>query len=109
LYNVLHNAGKFAHDGRVTLSSSRDGNGPEWIRFEVDDTGAGMTREQLARITRFEPFTLGDSSMSRPSTGTGLGLVIAARYCKMLGADLEIDSTAGRGTRVTIRLRVPSR
>jgi signal transduction histidine kinase len=105
LLNLLSNATKFTQQGTITLDVTRDG-GPEdsWVHFQVADDGIGMTPEQVA--TLFQPFTQADSSTTRRYGGTGLGLTITRRFCRMLGGDVTVTSTAGRGSTFTIR--VPS-
>ena len=105
LFNLLSNAGKFTSRGRVALRAERkrerDG---EWIEVSVSDTGIGLTPEQVAGL--FVPFKQADASTSRKYGGTGLGLAISARFCKMLGGDIRVDSTYGAGS--TFVLRVPA-
>ncbi len=103
LFNLLSNASKFTENGRVTLSVSREAvDGSDWVEFQVNDTGIGMTPEQLARL--FQPFTQADASTTRKYGGTGLGLTITRRFCQMLGGDVTVDSKPGEGSTFTIRL-----
>jgi PAS domain S-box-containing protein len=108
LLNLLSNAAKFTEQGLVTLSVKRDSQGPEgWIEFEVTDSGIGMSATQLMKL--FQPFVQADVDTTRKYGGTGLGLVISRRLCRMLGGDVSVDSVAGGGSRFTVRLpsRVP--
>jgi signal transduction histidine kinase len=84
------------------VTRERDGAGPDWIRIQVADDGIGMTNEQIGKL--FQPFTQVDSSATRRYGGTGLGLTITRRYCRMLGGDVTVTSTPGRGSTFTIRL-----
>lgn len=99
LLNILGNAVKFTQAGSVTLRLRAQ---PDAVRFEIQDTGIGMTPEQAARALL--PFEQADASTTRHFGGTGLGLTISARLIAMLGDDLEIDSAPGVGT--TVRFRI---
>ncbi len=103
LFNLLSNACKFTDHGTVSLSVSRDTRGgPESIVFRVRDTGIGMTPEQIARL--FEAFSQADAATTRKYGGTGLGLALSRRLCRMMGGDVTVESEAGRGSTFTIRL-----
>lgn len=105
LVNLVGNAGKFTHDGRISLVCARERvRGEEHVVFRVTDTGIGMDPEQLARISRFEPFVQADASITRRYGGTGLGLTISQRLCRLMGGSLVIESEPGVGTTVTCRL-----
>ncbi len=70
-----------------------------WLRFDVIDTGIGLSDEQLAQL--FKPFSQGDASTTRKFGGTGLGLIISRKLSSLLGGDIVITSTPGSGTTVT--------
>jgi CheY-like chemotaxis protein len=70
--------------------------------FRVSDTGIGMTPEQLTRL--FEAFSQADAATTRRYGGTGLGLALSRRLCRMMGGDVTVASEAGRGSTFTIRL-----
>ncbi len=108
LFNLLSNACKFTHDGRVELCARRHASphGDELV-FEVRDTGIGMTDEQLARV--FEAFMQADNSTTREFGGTGLGLTVTRHFCELLGGDIDVESTHGQGTTFTVRLRADLR
>ena len=72
------------------------------IVFAVSDTGIGMTPEQMARL--FEEFGQADASTTRRYGGTGLGLALSRRLCRMMGGDITVTSEPGRGSTFTIRL-----
>ncbi|MSQ01224.1 MAG: response regulator [Myxococcales bacterium] len=101
LANLLGNAVKFTQVGgvriRVTLEQAAP-NGPA-LRFEVTDTGVGMTPEQIGLL--FQPFTQADASTTREFGGTGLGLHIARRLAQMLGGSVTVTSEFGRGSTFT--------
>jgi signal transduction histidine kinase/DNA-binding response OmpR family regulator len=103
LLNLLSNASKFTDHGTVALTVERvaeqDG---DWIMFRVQDTGIGMTPEQMRRL--FQAFTQADLSTTRKYGGTGLGLVITRRLCQMMGGDVTVQSVKDKGSTFTIRL-----
>jgi GAF domain-containing protein/DNA-binding response OmpR family regulator/anti-sigma regulatory factor (Ser/Thr protein kinase) len=103
LFNLLSNACKFTERGTVSLAVVREAaDGQEWIAFSVSDTGIGMTPDQVAKL--FEAFTQADAATTRRFGGTGLGLALSRRLCRMMGGDVTVDSEAGRGSTFTIRL-----
>src|SRR4029453_2656402 len=103
LFNLLSNACKFTEQGTVTLAASREtGEGGDWIVFTGSDTGIGMTAEQLARL--FEAFSQADAATNRKYGGTGLGLALSRRLCRMMGGDVTVESETGRGSTFTVRL-----
>ena len=105
LLNLLSNAAKFTHDGRIELEVQREvGTDGEYMIFRVSDTGVGMTPEQLERV--FQPFEQGTGSTSRDHGGTGLGLALTRRFCRLMGGDVQAESEPGRGSRFTVRLPV---
>ncbi len=110
LMNLLANAVKFTDEGRVELSCSvvsREG-GLCTLRFDVSDTGIGMTPAQMERL--FQPFAQADSSVSRRFGGTGLGLVITRHLAQAMGGDVCVRSLPGIGSTftLTVRLEEPS-
>ena len=106
LFNLLSNASKFTQEGTISLTARRrpaDGDGGgERIVFEVSDTGIGMDEEQVTKI--FQAFTQADSSTTREYGGTGLGLTISKRFCRLMGGDLSARSVRGTGTTFTVEL-----
>jgi len=99
LLNLLSNAGKFTHDGRVKLEVRP---ALTEISFIVSDTGIGMTEEQQGRL--FQAFSQADASTTRQYGGTGLGLAISRHFCEMLGGSIAVESAPGRGSTFTITL-----
>jgi signal transduction histidine kinase/CheY-like chemotaxis protein len=105
LFNLLSNACKFTDRGTVALTVARETiDGRDFMMFRVSDTGIGMTPEQLSRL--FEAFSQADAATTRRYGGTGLGLALSRRLCRMMGGDVTVESAAGRGSTFTIRLPV---
>ncbi len=102
LLNLLGNAVKFTDEGTIDVVGRREG---EWVVIEVIDTGIGVATEHLARL--FEPFWQVDQSPTRRVGGTGLGLSVTRRLARLLGGDVTVESTPGRGS--TFRVRIPIR
>lgn len=102
LLNLLSNAIKFTEAGRVSLSVRALGAPDAGICFEISDTGIGMTPETLSRL--FQRFSQGDASSSRRFGGTGLGLEISRSLARAMGGDIEVESSAGRGSLFRVRL-----
>ena len=103
LTNLVSNAVKFTENGTVRISTSKeDGSAGKRIAIAVEDTGIGMSPEQLGRL--FQEFSQADSSTTRRYGGTGLGLVISQRFCQMMGGDITVESELGRGSKFTIFL-----
>jgi signal transduction histidine kinase len=99
--NLLSNAVKFTPaGGRMTLSARREANGS--LAICIADTGIGIAPEQIA--VALAPFGQVDGSITRKYEGVGLGLPLAKRLVELHDGVLEIDSTLGKGTTVTIRL-----
>jgi signal transduction histidine kinase/CheY-like chemotaxis protein len=106
LFNLLSNASKFTERGTITLHAERETRSSEgdWIVLRVQDTGIGMTREQLGRM--FQAFSQADASTVRKYGGTGLGLAITRHFCRMMGGDVTVASESGKGSTFTLRLPV---
>ncbi|KQV61344.1 MULTISPECIES: CHASE domain-containing protein [unclassified Duganella] len=99
LLNLVSNALKFTDSGTVSVHASRDPSEPGMLRWDVSDTGIGISPDQIQRL--FTPFSQADASMARRYGGTGLGLAISQRLAQMMGGTIEVSSTAGRGTTFT--------
>ncbi len=97
LVNLVGNAIKFTHQGRVTVSVAfEETGGAASLRFKVVDTGIGMEPDQMAKI--FEPFAQADATTTRVYGGTGLGLTISRRIVQLLGGELTATSEVGKGS-----------
>jgi len=113
LLNLLGNAVKFTDTGKVSLrvlpappadvAASQDG-APARLRFEVTDSGIGMTAQQLGRI--FQPFEQ-VSSAQRREGGTGLGLAISQQLVRLMGGNIDVASEPGKGSTFWFEIAVP--
>ncbi|MBD3677134.1 MAG: PAS-domain containing protein [Rhodobacteraceae bacterium] len=101
LYNLLSNASKFSENDEIELRVSMSDAG-KLLKIEVQDHGIGMSPVQVEKV--FEPFTQADASTSRKYGGTGLGLTITREFCRMMGGDLGVRSTEGKGTTFTMTI-----
>lgn len=103
LFNLLGNAAKFTTDGKITLKvEPRASEDMPWITFEVRDTGIGISEEHLSRL--FEEFSQADATTARLYGGTGLGLVISERMCRLMGGKLTATSRLGEGSSFLVTL-----
>jgi signal transduction histidine kinase len=102
LMNVISNAMKYTPDGgRIEIVTYSSGGN---VIITIEDTGVGIPAEDLPRV--FDRFYRVDKARSRESGGTGLGLSIAKEIITLHGGDIEISSTQGVGTKVTITLPI---
>jgi signal transduction histidine kinase/DNA-binding response OmpR family regulator len=103
LLNLLSNAAKFTERGRITLAARRmAGPDGDRLQFVVSDTGIGIAPEQLPGL--FQAFSQARSSTARDYGGTGLGLAITRHFCRLLGGDVAVESTPGKGSTFTLIL-----
>ncbi|MGI3902046.1 MAG: sensor histidine kinase [Janthinobacterium lividum] len=103
LFNLLSNAAKFTEHGRITLRVRREVVGEsDWLSFAVEDTGIGMSAEQICRL--FQRFSQADESTTRRFGGTGLGLALSRAFARLLGGDIAVVSEPGQGTVFTLRV-----
>ena len=105
--NLLSNAVKFTAVGEVRLRAfvAYGGRAVPMLRVDVTDTGIGIEADRMAQI--FQPFELGDASMTRRYGGTGLGLAISTRLADLMGGWVRGASVPGEGA--TFSLEVPLR
>ena len=105
--NLINNATKFTEKGNITLRIEIEQATDMNVRLaiSVSDTGIGMTPEQVERL--FNAFTQADGSTTRKYGGTGLGLVITKSLVELMGGQLNVESTAGVGSKFFFRLTFP--
>ncbi len=99
LLNLVGNAVKFTDTGEVVVHAEKvPTKGPGvMLRFDVSDTGIGLTEEERAQV--FSTYSQVDSSTTRRHGGTGLGLAIARMLSQLMGGDIGVDSEKGAGSR----------
>jgi len=98
--NLLSNAAKFTHEGKILLSVQKVSNAS--VSISVKDSGIGIGEEALGRV--FEEFQQADNTTTRQYGGTGLGLTISRNLARLLGGDLTATSILGNGSRFTLTI-----
>ena len=98
LTNLTSNAVKFTEQGEVTvnITQSVDANNVDQLRFEVRDTGIGISNSILPNL--FEPFVQADGATSRRFGGSGLGLSISKKLVELMGGAIGANSSFGKGS-----------
>jgi signal transduction histidine kinase/FixJ family two-component response regulator len=97
LTNLIGNAIKFTDDGEIAILISINNSDDQFsLRFDVKDTGIGISDEAQRRI--FDAFCQADGSTSRRYGGTGLGLAIVRRLVEMMGGNIGVESKPGKGS-----------
>jgi signal transduction histidine kinase len=99
LQNLIGNAVKFTEAGQVTIAAARVA---DTLQISVRDTGIGIAADQVPTI--FDEFRQADDSAARKYGGAGLGLAIARKYAMLLGGEIAVESTPGRGSTFTVTL-----
>ena len=102
LINLLGNAVKFTRAGQVTFSVDYQ---REMARFEIEDTGPGLSEAELAQV--FEPFVRGTAAGGNATSGTGLGLTIARMLTGLMGGELTVSAKPGVGSCFAVKLYLP--
>jgi two-component system sensor histidine kinase/response regulator len=98
LINYASNAIKFTEQGSIVIRVRQMESGEHdlLLRFEVEDTGIGLTQDQIGKL--FQSFSQADTSTTRKYGGTGLGLAISKRLAELMGGDVGVESDPGRGS-----------
>ena len=98
LLNLTNNAIKFTEKGEIEVATKviHINDDETMIRFEVRDTGVGLTEEQISRL--FKAFSQADSSTTRKYGGTGLGLSISKQLSELMGGEIGVESSYGEGS-----------
>lgn len=106
LVNFLGNAVKFTEQGRISLTGRvlDEAADSYLLRFDISDTGIGISTEQQHRL--FTAFEQADNSTSRKYGGTGLGLAITHHIAEMMGGEVGVESTQGQGSTFYITVRL---
>jgi PAS domain S-box-containing protein len=99
VYNLVSNAVKFTDAGSISMQAWSESITSRRVRLfvSISDTGPGIDTDRLETI--FDPFSQADTSSTRSFGGTGLGLTICKRLCRMMRGDIKIDHTSPEGTR----------
>jgi signal transduction histidine kinase/DNA-binding response OmpR family regulator len=107
LINLLNNAIKFTDRGgiSVALSLLGDNGAQQHVALSVTDTGIGIAADK--QQTLFQPFTQAEAWTSRRYGGTGLGLAICQQLAQLMDGQIQLRSTEGTGTTITVQLRLP--
>ncbi|MDW5441223.1 ATP-binding protein [Polaromonas sp. SM01] len=107
LVALVSNAAKFTAQGNVRLRAfTREPQaGALEVRFDVEDTGIGLSAEEIGQL--FQPFLQADEGSTRAFGGSGLGLAISRRLCRLMGGDIEVRSTPGAGSCFSVWLPQP--
>jgi len=100
--NLLSNAAKFTHDGRILLCVEKFN--AENVKISVTDSGIGISEEAMGRV--FEEFQQADNTTTRQYGSIGLGLAISRNLARLLGGDLTATSDLGKGSTFTLTIPI---
>ncbi|MGH7090921.1 MAG: ATP-binding response regulator, partial [Stellaceae bacterium] len=98
---LLNNAAKFTHGGAVRVTASRH---DDQLTIAIADTGPGISPDQLPHL--FQNFSEAEGETSSKYGGTGLGLPLSQKLCRLIGGDLSVESELGKGSCFTIGVPV---
>lgn len=106
LLNLTNNAIKFTEKGEIVVSSKllEYNESNALVRFDVTDTGIGLTEEQQGKL--FQSFSQADTSTTRKYGGTGLGLTISKKLAEMMGGGIDVESEFGKGSTFYFTVRM---
>lgn len=102
-FNIINNAIKFTHEGGLTIVSHWDQE-LGTFEFSVEDTGIGMSKEQIKKV--FDPFYQADLSSTKVFGGTGLGLAICQYLVERMGGEISVHSSVGVGSKFKVALNL---
>jgi len=103
LLNLLGNAAKFTEAGKIAITAVRtEMASTGWVEFRIQDTGIGIAEDELPNL--FIDFRQANASTSTKYGGTGLGLAVSQRLCRLLGGEISCQSELGRGSCFTVRI-----
>lgn len=107
LFNLVGNSLKFTETGNITIDVNELSQTNDKVKFEikVTDTGIGIDKAQLEKI--FNEFAQADSDTTRKYGGSGLGLTIVQKLVELLGGEVEVESSPGKGTQFRVVLEFP--
>lgn len=107
LINLIGNAIKFTNQGSINLSVSllEETNETQTLKFEVIDTGIGMSEEFISKI--FDKFSQEHNTSKRKYEGTGLGMAISSDLIKLMGGHMDVKSIKSKGTTCSFELSLP--
>lgn len=100
---LLDNAAKFTQDGTIGLVAERKQvDAGDELRVDIVDTGIGIAPDQITHL--FEKFAVADDSSTSKYGGTGLGLALSQKLCKLMNGEIVAESELGKGSRFSIRM-----
>ncbi|MDD1780386.1 response regulator [Enterovibrio sp. ZSDZ35] len=105
IINLTGNSVKFTDSGEIIIRARKvtDGNDIVEIQFDIQDSGIGMSEEQLGRL--FQSFSQADGSITRKYGGTGLGLTISKSFVELMGGRIWVESEPGKGSTFSFTIR----
>ncbi len=100
---LLDNAAKFTRNGKVEFVALRNHHASsDELVIQVIDSGIGIAADQITHL--FEKFAVADDSSTSKYGGTGLGLALSQKLCRLMGGEISVESELGKGSRFTIRM-----